>query len=389
MEMRELAQDPRPTAPAHIAVFLQDLSGGGAERVAVLLMNALAASNRVSLVLARREGPYLADLDPAIEVVDLGGVRTAGGIWRLAQWLKLRRPDVLMSHMTHVNVAAIAAALLSGTGTPVVAVEHNQIDLNYARLTSRMVKAAYRATRWTYPRAAAVVCVSDGVAGSIAAFSGIARERLRVIANPIVTPELRRLAAEPPTHPWLRERSVPVVLGCGRLVEQKDFETLIRAFRIVRDARTARLLILGEGLLREPLQALIRELGLSEDADLPGFDRNPFAAMAASDLFVLSSRWEGLPTVLIEALAAGAPVAATDCPSGPMEVLRGGELGPLVPVGDAGALAKAILGTLDAPGPRSARLERAADYTVERAAQAYQRLFESIAARAGRRPQTI
>jgi glycosyltransferase involved in cell wall biosynthesis len=384
MEMRSAAAGGPPgPAPLRLAVFLQDLNGGGAERVAVLLMNALARSNRVSLVLARREGPYLADLDPAIEVVDLGGVRTARGIWRLSRWLRARRPDVLMSHLTHVNVAAIAAAALAGTRTPVVAVEHNQIGLNYARLTSRVVKAAYRATRWAYPRAAAVVCVSDGVARAIAGFTGLARERFSVIANPVVTPELQRLAKEAPTHPWLREKTVPVVLGCGRLVEQKDFETLVRAFRGVREKRPARLLILGEGPLRAPLEALVGELGLSEDVALPGFDRNPFAAMRAADLFVLSSRWEGLPTVLIEALATGAPVVATDCPSGPMEVLRGGELGRLVPVGDAQALAQAILATLEAPGQTSARLARAADYTVERATQTYETLFRALAAPAG------
>ena len=366
--------------PLRLAVFLQDLSGGGAERVAVLLMNELVQSGPVSLVLARREGPYLADLDPSVEIVDLGGVRTLGAIAGLARWLRRRRPDALMSHLTHVNVAAVAAVALARTRTPVVVVEHNQIDLNYARLTSVAVKAAYRATAWAYPRADAVVCVSPGVAKSISTFARMPLERLRVIDNPVVTPELERLAAEPPAHPWLRDKTAPVIIGCGRLVEQKDFETLIRAFRLVRDKRPARLLILGEGPLRGALEALAAALGLTDDVSLPGFDRNPFAAMRAADVFALSSRWEGLPTALIEALACGVPVVATDCPSGPFEVLKGGSLGRLTGLADPAGLALATLQTLDDPGPRAARTERAQDYTVARAAGAYRTLFETLAA---------
>lgn len=363
----------------HIAAFLQDLAGGGAERVVVLLLNTLARDHRVSLVLARAEGPYLADLDPSVEVHDLGGRRTFAAIAPLARWLRTARPDVLMSHLTHVNVAAAIAIRLAGGRVPLVAVEHNQMDLNFALIRTRSVRLAYRATRLVYPGVARIVCVSDGVARSVRRFARVRGGNIVTIANPVVTPQLHALAAEPAAHPWLADQPPPVILGCGRLVEQKDFATLIRAFATLREGRPARLVILGEGPLRAPLERLAADLGIAADVALPGFDRNPFAAMRGAAVFVLSSRWEGLPTVLIEALATGVPVVSTDCPSGPDEVLQGGALGPLVPVGDPSALAAAIGSALDAPVASDLRRSRAADFTVERASAAYEALFREIA----------
>ncbi|MBV2149730.1 glycosyltransferase [Sphingobium sp. AS12] len=361
-----------------ITTFLQNLAGGGAERVAVLLMNGLAERHEVTLMLARREGPYIADLDPRIKVEDLGGKRTFSSIVPLAKFLRSNRPDVLVSHLTHVNVAAALAVRLSMTSTPLVAVEHNQMGLNYERLQSRAVRAAYHLIPLVYPRIDRVVTVSDGVGASVREFSKIGPRNFLTINNPVVTPRVREMAADTPAHPWLSDGGAPVILGCGRLVEQKDFENLINAFARVRSQRLARLLILGEGEKRDELVALVDQLDLTEDVALPGFDRNPFAAMRAAKLFVLSSRWEGLPTVLIEALASGAVVAATDCPSGPDEVLKGGELGPLVPVANAEALANGIIEALDNPVPSEKRLERANDYTVESAVLAYEHLFSEL-----------
>jgi glycosyltransferase involved in cell wall biosynthesis len=150
------------------------------------------------------------------------------------------------------------------------------------------------------------------------------------------------MAAEPLEHPWFRPGEPAVILALGRLVPQKDFGMLIRAFAQVRRARAARLLILGEGPERDGLAAAIAENGLQDDVQLPGWTVNPYPYMARSRLFVLSSRWEGLPTVLIEALFCGVEVVSTDCPSGPREILDGGRYGALVPVGDVDALAEAM-----------------------------------------------
>jgi glycosyltransferase involved in cell wall biosynthesis len=182
--------------------------------------------------------------------------------------------------------------------------------------------------------------------------AGVPRERIAVIYNPIITPELQERVKIPLQHPWLESRRLPVVLAVGRLMPQKDFPTLIQAFAQVRRHHLARLLILGEGPDRLALEALVRELGLEQDISLPGFVANPYPYMARAALFVLSSRWEGLPGVLIEAMYCGVPLIATNCPSGPQEILKDGQYGQLVPVGNVAALTHAIEMALTGKVPR-------------------------------------
>jgi glycosyltransferase involved in cell wall biosynthesis len=197
---------------------------------------------------------------------------------------------------------------------------------------------------------------------------------MTTIYNPVVDYRLVTMAQASPSHPWLLSRQVPVILAAGRLVPQKDFTTLIQAFARVRRERPARLLILGDGEQRDALLALAAECGVRDDVDLPGFDPNPFAAMRAASAFVLSSRYEGLPGVLIQAMACGARVVSTDCPSGPREVLEGGRWGTLVPVGDVAALATAVAATLDDPHPPDVRVRTAA-FSEEQAVERYARVL--------------
>jgi len=187
----------------------------------------------------------------------------------------------------------------------------------------------------------------------------------------VVSDDLDALASEPIEHPWLVPGPPPVVLAAGRLTAQKDFPTLLRAFARLVPERDLRLMILGEGPDRAALEAEIEALGLGDRVALLGFQANPFSYMARARLFVLSSAWEGLPGVLIQAMACGTPVVSTDCPSGPREVLEGGRLGPLVPVGDAEALARAIMQTLDAPLPAEILKARAAQYGLAPVSRRY------------------
>jgi len=193
-----------------------------------------------------------------------------------------------------------------------------------------------------YPWADYVIGISRGVADDLSQTAGLPRDRIKILYNPVVTPELREKARAPLNHPWFETGQPPVVLAVGRLTKQKDFPTLIRAFAQVRQTRPARLLILGEGPDRPALEALVHKLSLEGDVAMPGFVENPYAYMSRVSLYVLSSRWEGLPTVLIEALSCGLPIIATDCPSGPREILANGLYGSLVPVEDVTALAQAI-----------------------------------------------
>jgi glycosyltransferase involved in cell wall biosynthesis len=231
-----------------------------------------------------------------------------------------------------------------------------------------------------YPAADVIVAVSSGVADDLARVTALPRNQIRPIYNPVVTHELITQSQETVDHPWFSANAPPVVLGVGRLAAQKDFSTLIRAFARVRATREVRLLILGEGRKRPTLEALAASLGVAKDVSLPGFCDNPFSAMAYAAVFVLSSAYEGLPGVLIQALACGCPVVSTDCPSGPAEILEAGTHGLLVPVGDDAALATAICSTLNAPPQADWLRARAAEFSVEKATDRYLEILREGAA---------
>jgi glycosyltransferase involved in cell wall biosynthesis len=196
-----------------------------------------------------------------------------------------------------------------------------------------------------------------------------------VVRNPVITSQLLTAAEAPAPHPWLEDSGIPVILGAGRLTLQKDFQTLLKAFAQLRKNRPCRLIILGDGRQKSPLTELAEQLGISADLAFPGFTSNPYAYMRRADLFALSSRWEGSPNVLTEAMALGIPVVSTDCPSGPNEILDQGRIAPLVPVGDHQALAEAMLQVLDSP-PKKERLRDAVtDYHAEISASNYLKLI--------------
>lgn len=359
--------------PAKISFLLQDLAGGGAERVMLVLASELhRAGHKVELLLVRAAGAYLAEVPTALGPTSLGTGRTRNSLPILVRHLRRKRPDWLVSALSHVNLMAIAATSIARCRTRSLITEHNCVRGNpqlpggiFAR---RLMPPLYRL-------ADRIVAVSEGVADDLAIAAQLSRERIDVVYNPIVGSRIANLAQAEPPHPWLRDKSVPVVLGIGRLDTQKDFANLLRAFAVVHRSRKTRLVILGEGPERAALLSLATEHGLAEDTLLPGFVSNPYAWLRHASLFALSSAWEGLPTVLVEALACGVPVVATDCRHGPREILANGVFGRLVPPHDPAALAEAISAVLEAP-PLSARLvERAADFTIDKAVGRYERLM--------------
>jgi glycosyltransferase involved in cell wall biosynthesis len=185
--------------------------------------------------------------------------------------------------------------------------------------------------------------------------TGIPRNLIQVIYNPVITPDLRINSQMPLEHPWFNLGEPPVILAVGSLTAQKDFPTLLKAFVQLRKIRNARLLILGEGEERTAIEALVKQLGLEQDVSLPGFVVNPYPYMFRAPVFVLSSKWEGLPTVVIEALFCGTLIVSTDCPSGPREILQDGQYGQLVPVGDSVNMAQAIENVLAGKMPHPPR----------------------------------
>ena len=369
------------SADGTIAFFLPSLVGGGAERVVVNLMQGITERRiPVDLVLAAAEGPLLDQLPSSVRLVDLRAPRVLRSLLPLAGYLRRDRPRVLISSMGHANLVALWAGKLALGRTPIVVIEHNtlsQESQNERRLAGRIWPQLLRTF---YPWATSVVAVSRGAADDLARTSGLPRDRIEAVYNPVITSTTTALAGQVPDHPWFAPGQPPVVLGVGRLTRQKDFSTLLRAFAEVRRRREARLIILGEGEERPAIEALAHELGLAEDVALPGFRENALAYMAGSAVFALSSAWEGLPTVLIEALSAGARVVSTDCPSGPREILQEGRLGALVPVGDHAALAAAILDALARPAG-AIPLDALAPFTREAAVDHYLQVIDKAAPR--------
>jgi len=363
----------------HIGLFLADLHGGGAERMMVNLASGLATrGHRVDLVLADANGPYLADLDREVRLIDLGTKRVSRSVPGLVRYLRTERPRCLVSTLNHANVGAAIAHMIAR-----VDCKHFIREANTpSTIRHRTVKdrAVMWATRFAYRYADGVLAVSDGVAQDLRESFGLDGAKVTPLVNPVVTPDLLRMAAENVEHPWFQTGRPPVVLGVGRLHHQKDFASLLRAFAIVRQSRVARLVILGEGPERPSLTRLASELGVADDVDLPGFVTNPFAFMSRAAVFALSSVREGLPGALIQAMATGCPVVATDCRSGPSEVLEGGRHGPLVPVGRPDALAVAIASTLDDPPDRQATRNAVRRYDSAVAIAAYEAFFDRAAA---------
>ncbi len=366
-----------------VAFLLPSLRGGGAERVLIDLAGAAAGRGlQVDMVVINRQEEVVSELGPGIRVVDLNRTRAATALPALARYLRSSRPPALLTTLEHTNVLGVAGARLAG-GTRVVVREANTVseDLASAGVKGQAIRELMR---WTYRAAHGVVAVSQGVADSIVNELGLPRSKVKVIFNPVITPRLREGAAGTPDHPWFAAGQPPVVLGVGRLVEQKGFDTLLRAFARVRASADCRLMLLGEGPLREELSALASELGVEQDVAMPGFVDNPFPYMANCGLFVLSSRWEGLPNVLIQAMALGAKAVATDCPSGPKEVTDDGHHAPLVPVDDVEAMAQAMLTELRTDR-RQLPAEWRARYSLEDVTSRYLDLLgvEAGAARAG------
>jgi glycosyltransferase involved in cell wall biosynthesis len=384
----------------HLAIFIRSLEGGGgAERMMVSLARGFQErGHRVDLVLGSASGAFLDDVPEAVRVVELGrrsvlralpmllrepanALRLApafrsviphwvlGCIPDLVRYLERERPDAMLSALNYSNIAALWARRLADVQTRLVVSERN--TLSYRARVGRRNEELPKLARAFYPWADAIAAVSDGVADDLAEAAAIPRARITTTYNPVVGPEIAQLAREPLDDPWFADSEVPVVLAAGKLKPQKGLDVLLEAFARLRERRPARLVVLGEGDLRRALAQQASGLGIEKDVAFPGFVENPFRYMAAASVFVLSSRWEGLPGVLIQALACGCPVVSTDCPSGPREILDGGRYGELAPVDDPEALAEAIDRTLDRPRRAEELIRRADEYSTRRSVDRY------------------
>jgi glycosyltransferase involved in cell wall biosynthesis len=367
----------RPRADSHTAgrqlsVLVSFSGAGGVERmVANLLGELVRLEVPVELVLMRAESAHLQAIPAQVEVVRLGSRHTFTSILKLARYLRLRRPTALLAAKDRAGQAALIARRLSGVHVPVSIRLGTHLSASLAGQSPLARASRYLPMRLLYRGADRVIAVSEGVAADTARITGLPPERIVVVRNPVVTSEMLACARQEPAHPWLGPGQPAVVLGAGRLTRQKDFPTLLRAFAELWRRQPCRLVVLGEGRERPRLEQLARDLGVAADVSLPGFVGNPYAYMARSALFVLSSAWEGSPNVLTEALALGIPVVSTDCPSGPREILQSGRYGRLVAVGDAAGLAEAMAETLRNPPTADFLRQAAQPYSAESSALEY------------------
>lgn len=359
---------PRP----EVALLLPSLAGGGAERTAVQLVNALAERGiSTQLVLGRAEGPFLADISDEVEVVDLQTRRFRYALVPLIQYIRRTRPQCVLSFLTQANILLLVATRLLRRPPRTVVSERQTLsasiqagDVGWARFLPPLM-------RRLYPHADGIIAVSRGVAADLTAVLALEHDMVTVINNPVPIESIQSQAAKPVEHEWFGDGEPPVVVGIGRLVPGKDFPTMIRAMAIVNKTMSARLLIIGQGPERDALKRLARLKGIGDCIDYLGFVHNPYPYIRQAAVVASTSRAEGFPNVLAEALALGRAIVATDCASGPAEILKAGEYGRLVPVGDHEAVAKALCDTLSVPPEEDRLIEWAKQWESGRIVDQY------------------
>jgi glycosyltransferase involved in cell wall biosynthesis len=337
-----------------LAILAPLKSWGGIERTIVNLCREFVLQGVELEFIMSRGGqiPYPDELPSGVRIVDLRSSGKLDTVPRLIRHLRQNGPDALLTTKDHAAKVAVAARKLGRLNVPVFIKVTNTLSQTMRRPMKRHI------ARLLYPCADGVIANSQGVKDDLVTRFRMRADLVKVVYNPTFTRDIAQRVLLAADHPWLVPGEPPVVMGAGRLTPQKDFSCLVRAFAQLRRRRSCRLLILGEGPERPAIEMLARELGVAADVCLPGFIPDPIPWMARAGVFVLSSRYEGLSNVLIEALAAGAPVVSTDCPSGSSEILGGGKYGPLVSVGDASALSDAIDSVISSP--RSPELIREA-----------------------------
>jgi len=364
-----------------IAFFTPAPTYGGAQRVTVNIANSLAIRGHdVELVAGNLRGEFAGDINDAVKTVDLDVPRVPGlgilaGVPHLRSYLKSTRPGVLFSSRTHTNIVAILAAELTDVDVHVAATEHSdygQMEDLKEQLTTTIASQIYRF-------ADDIVAVSKGVAESVERNTPVSAEGTTVLHNPVDIEDVQATAREGPYHDWFADPTLKTVVSVGRLGEQKDLTTLLRAIATLRETTPeVRLIVVGKGPRRERLESLAASLGIRDTVSFEGYVDNPYAYMRSSSVFVLSSRYEGLPTVLIEALACGSSIVATDCPHGPREVLVDGEYGWLTPVGNHEALAATISKAIDNPIPPEKSRRRAEDFSMAAGADRYEGYIRQV-----------
>jgi glycosyltransferase involved in cell wall biosynthesis len=372
-QMKQTSASRHSKRRSQVAIFAATSGHSGVDRIVKNLVEQFDAWGQpVDLLQIRGHGPALPlDQFQHVRQIDLGVSHVNTSLRRLIRYLREDTPKAMLTDKDRVNRIAIIARSFARTETTLAVRLGTTVSANLAGrdIFERWVQRT--SMRRLYPLANRVILPSEQSAADLSDYTGLTRSQIKVVRSPIVSERIKALANQRTNHPWYQKGEPPVVLGVGELCYRKDFATLIRAFAEVRRKRPCRLVILGRGRRRNELLALAHQLGVANDIALPGFTSNPYPFMAASSVYVLSSLWEGMPVALIEALACGAPVVATDCPSGPREVLGNANAGLLVPVGEVGPMAAAIDRQLDRRNDHAAFARLIEPYRIHNSAAEY------------------
>lgn len=354
-----------------ISFFIARHSHSGVPLAQIRLAKALHRRGyKVEFIIGYVPDDVAEPLIEGVKVINLDSPRTYKTLYPIISYLRKSKPDVIFSAEDHLNAIVTLAVLLTRSkarlGTSSRVTPYDTYSNNV--LSKRWVLKQINQVLWR--RVDALVCVSKDMVKQYEAIFGVTK--YQCIYNVVVDSEIYDKMAVPLDDPWLNDNSTPLVITAGRLAPEKGFPDLINAMKVLSKTTKARLAILGDGPLRQKLAAQINELGLSDSVRLLGFQANPYKYFSKAKVFVLSSYVEGLPNVLVEAMACGVTPVSTNCPTGPEEVLKGGKYGYLVPVRDPIAMAYAIQKALENPIRPEHIREAIEPWTEERVIERHQ-----------------
>lgn len=376
-----------------LAILVYDFTATGVVRNAIRIASRIAANGlKTEIWVMRNEGEFKKDVPTGLTIIEIGIPNALGhfaanrrlvslsAVPGIARLIAERKPSVLLSAGNHFHLATGLAFRWAGRPPS-------------TRFLGRASNATPRLGRYWTPAGAIanfidamkyremhhIVAVSHELARDVTERLGIDADRISVIPNGIDVAQVQQQAAEPLDDSWFSPGEPPVIISAGRISRQKNYELLLDAFALLRRKHTARLVILGDGppRARQALLNRAARLGVSDDFRLPGYEPNPMRYFSRSGLFVLSSRWEGASNVLLEALACGCPVVATDCPTGVREQLDNGRIGPIVQINRPKELSSALARRLAEPRDSKGLIEYVNRFDHDRMLLAYEQLFKS------------
>lgn len=359
-----------------ICFFAPNLEGGGAERVISILAARFSESAyEVDLVLANAAGPYLNDIPDSVEVINFKCKKMILTLPKIIKYLRTQQPDILFTSHMHVSTIALYAVKLSFIKTRVF-VRQPTMLMPSSRKRSWTSKLRQKLFLMASKSAYRIIVTSKSMSKEFQNLSGLSSDKIVIIYNPVPIQTIEKKSLEILEHPWFKDGELPVILAVGRLITVKDFRTLVKAFCITHNKIPTRLLILGEGPLRAEIEELIEKLGVKDLVQMPGFVSNPYQYMKHSQVFVLSSLWEGFPNSMVEAMACGTAIVSTDCDGGASEVLEFGKWGKIVPIENEQKMAEAIVETLSMENLPNV-VERVTEFSVDHIFKKYDEIFDS------------